>query len=199
MGKKRERIAKASRHERRRQVTEALNHRDESNQVLAELDDVAEAMLRFEGKSLNKIDGHGGEYEDDRAEHVKAVAAAIGRGYLDHPAVTAWLEEMRTFGERKILRKWRNRRLEAGVKRPMRKDDFWIATEVIHLASKGLRPTKIRQELINKLRLRGQDIESFCGLTETDRARLAARLKKMSRQGFHRLLKRLNVIDPPYS
>ena len=110
MGEKRERIAKASRHERRRQVTEALNHRDESNQVLAELDDVAEAMLRFEGKSLNKIDGHGGEYEDDRAEHVKAVAAAIGRGYLDHPAVTAWLEEMRTFGERKILRKCRRSR-----------------------------------------------------------------------------------------
>jgi len=131
-------------------------------------------------------------YEKHRADRDRIVGKAIRAGLTTHPFVQAWLVEQRTFGEKDALRKSRSG-LERGVKRMMSKADFYVTFHATSLTRDGMGVEQIRHTL--RRQLLHIEPEPFFDMSKEERVKLANRLEKMSRQGFHKWLKRMGLIE----
>ena len=131
-------------------------------------------------------------YKEYRADRDRIVGKAIRAGLTTHPFVQSWLVEQRTFGEKDALGKFRSG-LERGVKRMMSKADFYVTFHATSLTRDGMGVEQIRHTL--RRQLLHIEPEPFFDMREEERVKLANRLEKMSRQGFHKWLKRLGLIE----
>lgn len=161
-------------------------------QLREELAQHEKQMRGWADKSIKRIEKEQWKYDVHLEERDEVVGRALRLGLTDHPFVKHWLSEKRSFGEWDELRRFRAN-LETGVKRPMSKEDFWVSYHAYALSKKGKKSEGIRRELCRKLRF--DKPEGFFGLTEEETKQLAERLSAMPRQNFHRLLRKLNVID----
>lgn len=171
-------------------VNERIDRR--ANRIREELAQIAKQMRRWEGASLDEIVNEQEIYDAQLQERDEVVGKAIRAGLTDDPFVKAWLAEKRSLGERDDLRRFRTG-LEGGVKRPISKEDFFIAYYAYSPIQDGKSAESVRRALCRQLRF--DEPQSFFRLTQEEMKCLAIRLSAMPRQNFHRLLRKLNVID----
>lgn len=138
----------------------------------------------------------GEEFSDARLEDYKSYCKALRRPINDpvlrnHPYVREWLAACRSFGEWDELRTFKRHRLERGVPRRPSPAAFWMWWRTRELAAEGKKPATIQRTMLRDLGF--ASIPDRFGLTPADRDQLHARLKKMSRQRFDRLLRDLKI------
>lgn len=126
----------------------------------------------------------------------KAKVHAYRRGLARDPEVAgvlkAWKDSNRVLGQWDILRD-ADQGIEAGVKRPTPRAEFWLWEESRRLAGEGKSQTIIRKFLINKLDriYHGKEVSHW--LTTEEAHELHKRLRAMkTRQGFSQLLQRID-------
>jgi hypothetical protein len=136
------------------------------DQSLSRVTKALERLSAWQGKSpaIEKEPG----FQSAFKQVERAMLAAIHRGHENHPLVREWLTTRRALGQRDLLRRARSG-VERATKRVLRPDDLRLAAEVERLASAGKSRSAVQRELTPRL------------------------VKTMSRQGFHKLLTRLDL------
>ncbi len=159
--------------------------------IIEELAFIEGEMKEWGQETHGQIEADLEEYKKYRADRDRIVGKAIRAGLTEHRFVKAWLAEQRTFGEKDALRRFRCG-LERGVKRMMSKADFYVTFHGASLLREGMGPEQIRVRLRRNLKSKP---EEWFDMENTEVERLRNRLSSMSRQGFHKWLKRLGLIE----
>lgn len=145
--------------------------------ALEEVKDTLGGLMRWHGKTHEEIEKDREDFYLCYADYTKAMLRAIRAGLSDHPLVKPWLVAQRAVGNRDTLRRARSG-VEKGIKRPWTKADVRLWDEIRRLAEEHEEQegAKLSQARARKF--------------------LVARtiIRRMSRQGFHKLLKRLNLL-----
>ena len=160
--------------------------------IIEELKFIEGEMKAWGQDTPEQIEADLETYEKYRADRDRIVGKAIRAGLTTHPFVQAWLVEQRMFGEKDALRRSRSG-LQRGVNRMMSKADFYVTFHAASLTEDGLGVEQIHRMLRRQLLY--SEPEPFFDMREEERLKLANRLEKMSRQGFHKWLKRLGLIE----
>lgn len=131
------------------------------------------------------------EFHEARDEFDQAVRYAIRRGLDEHPVVKDWRVNRCIFGEMTNYRhkKWpeKNKPMASSI-------EFWLRSEGRRWIEEGLKPHQVRLQLRRMLRM--NQIPAFYGLTAKDRISLGKWLADITRQGFHKALRDLGVLEP---
>lgn len=169
------------------QQPKGLTHQQE--RALNELEEAVSELQGCRGiEPEDEEERHHQQINQDIYE--EAITRAVRAGLWQHPVVREWLAARRSLGDWEELRRFRLG-LERGVKKPMLKEDFWIAFEAQGLIARGKGPEAIHTALIDKLKSDEKPQEWF-DLRPEEIERLIDRLQ-CSRQNFHRWLKRLKI------
>ncbi len=184
---------------RKRVIKGAFVEPKKADRRITDLEDAAQQMLEhWSGRSPEDIRKNYEKYSEDRKDFDKAVGRAIRAGLLEHPIVRNWIAERRSLGDRDILRRYKDQRLERGVKGGISKEDLWLLYESHDLIN-GKRGYKaIRKALINRITVADEKAlrrwkEEF-GFEGNELKILRARLKQTSLQNFRKWCKRLGIL-----
>ena len=177
----------------------ALDSREKMDRVDSNLATAAEQMCQWGDVSADEIEKRRAMFDKNWADYERAVGRAIRAERFGNPYVQAWMAGRRSLRDWTALRKYRLG-LERGVKKEISKEDFFVAFEAGGLIEwcrqnpqrKKYKPEAIRRSIINKLLI--SKPEHWFDLSESEAKKLRTRLKGMSRQNFHKLLRRLHVL-----
>ncbi len=193
-----EEIAKRSQVERDaeilRLIASTIEDPGAAGETLSNLHQAVEAMRGWREKSLDAISANAERFDADAADFRQAIERAVGKGFIRHPIVRAWLANMRAFGEWDDLRRRRNQRHEVGVRRPRSPEILWLALAVEPMVKQGMKPSRIRLELMRTLRY--GKVPEHLDFSRPAQMAFRQKLKKMSRQAFHAFLRRHGVTKP---
>ena len=192
-----ESIVKSSRTERAK-AEDPHNLPEQKDRLVTDIKDAGEQMKQWAGASAARIFANLEMYKADDAQYEKAIGKAIRQGRFDIPQVRAWIAACRSVGDRETLRRYKDQRLERGVKGGISKEDLWLLYESHDLID-GKRGYKaIRRALIN--RITGADEKALrrwkeeFGFEGNELKILRARLKLTSLQNFRKWCKRLGIL-----
>jgi len=158
------------------------------SRILEELDDAIVSLKRWDGKAPSELE-HDDTFKAVYKDWRSAMIRAIRDGHKDHPAVQVFIRDRRALGDWDTLRDC-GCGLEKGVKqfnrlymrpspRPLpRRNDLLLYAEIFNLK-------RDYEEQHRKV------------LTQSQALRLLVAkgvLPEMSRQAFHKILKRLNLL-----
>jgi hypothetical protein len=144
--------------------------------TLEDLNDAIASMQRWHGQPYDELK------EDElfqvaHRDYEKMMVRAIRAGLTEHPTVQEFIHVRRSIGSRKILRQARSG-VEKGTVHQ------WVLEDV-----------RLRHEIIQLI---GDYEEKYNKPLTQSRARqlllVQNKLPRMTRQGFHKLLKRLNLL-----
>ena len=192
-----ESIVKSSRIERAK-AEDPHNLPEQKDRLVTDIKDAGEQMKQWAGASAARIFANLKMYRADDAQYEKAIGKAIRQERFDIPQVRAWIAARRSLGDRKTLRRYKDQRLERGVKGGISKEDLWLLYESHDLIN-GKRGYKaIRQALINRITVADEKAlrrwkEEF-GFKDDELKKLRARLKHTSLQNFRKWCKRLGIL-----
>ena len=158
--------------------------------AIEELEDTFKRIEQWDGASREEIEQDKETFDLCLKDYKNAIIRAIRVGFNDHH-VKEFVAVQQALGQWDTLRRARSG-LEKGVKRPMSWADLWVWSEADRLLGLGKRPEAIRCALVNKL----ANEPPPKGFSREEAIIQSQRLRKMSRQGFHKLLKRLDIRTP---
>lgn len=134
---------------------------------------------------------------DAHRDYQRAIAAAIHAELLDHPAVLEWLAGRRALGDRKALRRFRNKyRLEQGVGTGMDVPDLWIAMNAAPMIEAGKPVERIRSALLRMAKAPWpKEYGDWQDSKEVEFYRATLRRRVGSQQSLDRRLRLLGVLE----
>ena len=150
--------------------------------ALENVKDTLERMMEWHGKTKEEIETDPCRFNLCYEDFKKAMIRAVRAGLADHPAVKPWVLAQRGIGNRKTLRRARSG-VEKGMKPSLTDADVRLWGEIHDLAKEyeKLHGTKISQAKARKLLV----ARSLVGQSS---------FRRRSRQYFHKLLKKLNLL-----
>jgi hypothetical protein len=157
------------------------------------LEDALEAVDQWDEKTTEEFDL--AELRPHLVELDDAMAKAMRKGLLNHPEVPTALQK--TMAEFKTTRRghgdWDYLRdlgigAETGVKRQLTWAEVWLENGIDSAVAVGKPPEAIRKSLVNQLSFAHRPPR---GMSKDEAEKLRDRLRDMSRQCFHNILKKL--------
>lgn len=144
--------------------------------ALEDLEDAAESMQRWDGKTPNELEDDETfllTYRDWEDQMIRAIRV----GLTDHPAVREFIRTRRGLGSSQTLRRARSG-MEKGIRQ--------FTSDDIHL----------RHEITTLVRDYEQQYEKRLTQSRARKLLIASnKIAKMTPQGFHKLLKKLFLLD----
>ena len=182
--------------ENKRLLRKIADDEKEHGRLLKNIAKTEKQLAKWGGGTVDRIEANSRQWEAEFANYERLIRWAIRAGLMWHPSVRAWLADQRSLNEKDKLRVLRLG-LERDVKPTMSRPNFWVKYWSITFIEKpkpdGVIRTyeEVRRALIKKLES-GQP-DKYCELSADDVAKVRKHLR--SRQSFHQLLCRLQVIQ----